>query len=564
MSIRDLIIKRLETGAHEPVVEWLTYPRSAVKREAASWQDIAGRASRLAEILRSHARESGERAVIMLPNSRAYWVSFIACALSRTIAVPLFEASIAKGDRRRIDSVLSDCQPRFVLTNQRSLDELRALVGPETIVLDTAELISEPGGSEEIERCLALATAGPDDIAYLQYTSGSTSRPSGAVITHDAFEFNVRQSCSSLDITPTNRVVSWLPMHHDMGLIFAMGLACAAGVPVTCMTPDSFLRLPSRWIRELDCPEPAITGAPNFAYEYVVQRGLGKDYEGLDLSRVQWFLDGSEPVRPSAVQRFLQALAPYGLPPDAVRPSFGMAEATVFVSCAPGLKLRNASRRSLAEGAFEAPRQDSDAVELVSCGTIAEGTEHLVVAPDSLEVLPEGQVGELWLRGPSIAHGYWCGDERTGRAFQPLPGDECGPWLRTGDLVVMVAGELHVVGRLKAMLIVDGRNHYSEDLEHTVQLADPRIRPGRVAVVGEDSDQGEVPLVIAERRRHSQEEDNELVSLVRSELATNHGLSAARVALVSPGFIPLTTSGKIQRSLAHNKWRAHEAVATTD
>lgn len=559
MTIRDLVIKRLETNPLASSIEWLTYPHGTVHRETASWQDIAGQACRLAQVLRTSSRGPGERAVIMLPTSRAYWLSFIACTLGGVIAVPLFAPTPAKSDRSRVDAILHSCKPRFILTNQTSLAEAGTYVGHDTLILDAEALMGEPSDDTDIQRCLASAGERPDDILYLQYTSGSTSRPSGAMITHSAFEFNVRQSCAGLDITPDNRVVSWLPIHHDMGLIFALGLGVMVGLPTTCMPPESFLRRPSRWIRELDCPEPAITGSPNFAYEYVLQRGVGKDYDDLDLSRIHWLLNGSEPVRPSTIQKFEEALAPYGLPAGSVRPSFGMAEATVFVSCTSRLKVHAASRDGLSEGYLKPPRNKTDSVDLVSCGPIAEGTEYQVVNPTTLETLPQERVGELWLRGPNIAQGYWQDNDHTEQAFQSLPEDNGGPWLRTGDLVMMIDDDLHIVGRLKAMLIIDGRNQYSEDLEHTVQQVDPRIRPGRVAVVSHDTGETEVPLIIAERRSLTEEDDNKLSSLIRSALTTHHGLTSAIVALVPPGFIPLTTSGKIQRPLARDKWYACEA-----
>lgn len=557
MTIRDLVAARFEEDSLTPSIEWLTFPGGTEKRETASWQELLNQASRVAETVGVGSQDGRERVAIMLPTSRAYWVAFIACALAGVIAVPLFEPTLDRTDHRRINSMLESCQPRVILTNSASLSVISEYVGSQTRVLDVDALMGSPEDEAPIEHWLAASGPGPDDVAYLQYTSGSTSRPSGVEITYAAFEFNLKQSCDSLGITRENRAVTWLPLYHDMGLVFALGLGIVTGIPVTMMSPDSFLCSPSRWIRALDRTEATISASPNFGYEYTLQQGLGGVCENLDLSRVQWLLSGSEPVRPSTVTRFEAELARYGLPSGSIRPSYGMAEATVFVSAAPHLETRMISRQRLTNGFVADPKDEDDSTELVSCGRIAEGTDHVVVDPVTFAVLPSGRVGELWLRGQSITRGYWGDKIHTEQTIVELPGHDLHErWLRTGDLVAVCDESLYVVGRLKSMLIIDGRNHYSEDLERTVQQVDPRIRPGRVAVVAHDTGSTEIPLIIAEIRTRTDADIKELSKRIRSAVSVNHGFASSIVALVPPDFIPLTTSGKIQRPLAYAKWCA--------
>lgn len=558
-TIADMLATRWRAQPGVPAAEWLAYSGRDVTRESATWLELGQEAAALAEHIKEACggRASAPRAAIMLPTSRAYWIAFMACVLADVISIPLFPPDDAH--EGRITAILADASPDLILTDDASLEGVRAVAGRASVLVVDPHDRKELSAAQLVSAC-GFVAADPECVAYLQYTSGSTAKPSGAMISHGGFVANLRQIENSLRISSHQRSVTWLPMFHDMGLVFSMGVAIGFGTRVTMMSPTSFLMRPSAWLTELGAGDPTFSGAPNFAFDYTVQHlrgGLGE----LDLSNVQWLLNGSEPVRPDTVRGFEASLAPHGLRPGVVRPAYGLAEATVYVSNAQSLAEREVSRRSLTRGFAEAPDAPSDSQTVVSCGPIAAGLEAIVMHPGSGEELPEGRVGELWLRGPSVALGYWQDEEHTRQVFTPRLGDDEGSWLRTGDLVFLANRELYVVGRLKAMLIVDGRNHYSQDIELTVQGVDSRVRPGRVAVVGEERGGQEVAVVMAECRGVSDDTAaTQLARQIEERVTRVHGVRVGSVHVLAPGFLPLTSSGKIQRSLAHERLLAVNRV----
>jgi acyl-CoA synthetase (AMP-forming)/AMP-acid ligase II len=515
----------------------------------------------------------GDRVAILAPQGIDYIVGFFAAINAGNIAVPLFAPELP-GHAERLNAVLGDAQPSAVLTTAaagaavgdfvRSLPRNRR---PRVIAID--EIPDSVGAT------FAPVHLDTDDVAYLQYTSGSTRTPVGVEITHRAIGTNVLQMVISTGMDWDIRSVSWLPLYHDMGLLM---IVCVAifGTQVTLMSPIAFVRRPQRWIRQLAAESQhgrTFAAAPNFAFELAAERGLPDAGENLDLSNVVSLINGSEPVSIHSIEKFNTAFAPYGLPSTAVKPSYGMAEATLFVSTidpAAGATVVYLDRDEL--GAGHAVRVSPDApnaMAQVSCGRISVSQWGVIVNPDSETELPDGEVGEIWLHGDNIGRGYWGRPEESEQVFGnklqcrlPVGSHADGApseatWLRTGDLGVYLDGELYITGRIKDLIILDGRNHYPQDIEATTAEASPAVRSGYVAafsvpanqVPGAPADEaGERVVIVAERApRAARTELQPVIDAIRAAVSRRHSLPVADVLLVAAGTIPRTTSGKLAR-----------------
>jgi fatty-acyl-CoA synthase len=515
----------------------------------------------------------GDRVAILAPQGIDYTVGFFAAIKAGNIAVPLFAPELP-GHAERLNAVLGDAQPAVILTTAaagaavqefvRSLPRSRR---PRVIAID--EIPDSVGAT------FASVHLDTDDIAYLQYTSGSTRTPVGVEITHRAIGTNVLQMVISTGMDYDVRSVSWLPLYHDMGLLM---IVCVAvfGTQVTLMSPIAFVRRPQRWIRQLAAESQhgrTFAAAPNFAFELAAERGLPVTDEDLDLSNVVSLINGSEPVNIDSIAKFNAAFAPYGLPSTAVKPSYGMAEATLFVSTidpAAAATVVYLDRDQLGAGrAVQVSPDAPNAIAQVSCGRIARSQWGIIVNPDTEAELPDGEVGEIWLHGDNIGRGYWARPEETERVFgnklqRPLPVDSHADgapseatWLRTGDLGVYLDGELYITGRIKDLIIVDGRNHYPQDIEATTAEASSAVRPGYVAafsvpanqVPGAPADEaGERLVIVAERAVGAGRADLQpVIDAIRAAVSRRHGLPLSDVLLVAAGVIPRTTSGKLAR-----------------
>ncbi|MFC8194902.1 fatty acyl-AMP ligase [Streptomyces sp. NPDC057298] len=521
------------------------------------WRALDARARAVAARLVTVA-SPGERAALVMPQGLDYVAAFLGCLYARVIAVPLFGPEVP-GHEGRLAAVLADCEPVCLLGDSHSATAIRAFVRdhrlPDVPVVAVDQLpVQRQATGPDDDREGPAAGPEPDDIAYLQYTSGSTRSPAGVMISHANVVANARQALDAFVADPeTSTTVGWLPLFHDMGLVLSIAAPVVGGFPSVLMNPVSFLQDPSRWLRLLGSYEGTISAAPNFAYDYCVARTAPEAVDELRLDRVRVLINGSEPVRAATVDRFRTFFAPAGLDPATHCPAYGLAEATVFVTagsldeppsvvaCRPG---------ALAEGRIEETPPDDEAAVLVPCGTPV-GQELRIVGANGA-VLPQGQVGEIQLRGPNIGLGYW---KRAGLTAETFGFGAPQDWLRTGDLGALHEGQLLVTGRLKDVLVVDGRNHYPQDIEETVQAVVPLIRPDRLAAFGvtRPDAAGEELVVVAEHRRDADptaEDTHAAVRAVRAAVSARHGLRLGSLLLVPPGSVPRTSSGKVSRSAA--------------
>ncbi len=557
--------------------------RDGVERDL-NWADFGARNRAIGARLQQ-VTQPGDRVAILCPQSLDYLVAFFGTLYAGRIVVPLFDPS-EPGHVGRLHAVLDDCQPSAILTTTESAEGVRkffrsrpAKERPRVIAVDAVpDDVGATWESIDIDR---------DTIAYLQYTSGSTRIPTGVQITYLNLATNVVQVIEALEGEEGDRGVSWLPFFHDMGLITVL-LSPMIGHYVTFMTPAAFVRRPGRWIREIARKEGdtggTISVAPNFAFDHAAMRGLPKDGEPpMDLSNVKCILNGSEPISAATVRRFNEAFGPYGFKPQAIKPSYGLAEATLFVSTTPmdaEPTIVTVDRDELNNHRFVAVPEDSPkAVAQAGAGKIGIAEWAVIVDNDSATELPDGQIGEVWISGQNMGTGYWAKPEETIATFQNILKSRTNPshaegatddatWVRTGDLGAYHDGELYITGRTKDLVIIDGRNHYPQDIEYSAQESTKALRTGFVAAFSvpanqlpdevfenahsglkrDPDDTSEQLVIVGERAPGAHKLDmGPIADDIRAAIAVRHGVTVRDVLLTAAGAIPRTSSGKIGR-----------------
>ncbi|NGX07115.1 fatty acyl-AMP ligase [Mycobacteroides franklinii] len=528
-----------------------------------TWSQLGVRLNAVAAGVQAHMAR-GDRVAILAPQGLDYVIGFFSAIKAGAIAVPLFAPELP-GHAERLDTALRDCTPTVVLTTAAVRDSVEEFLDgrpetPRVLVID--EIPDEAGDAFEYVHLV------DDDVSHLQYTSGATRPPVGVEITHRAVGVNLTQMILSIDLLDRNtHGCSWLPLYHDMGLSM-IGFPTVYGGHSTLMSPTAFVRRPQRWIKALSdgCKEGrVITAAPNFAYEYTAQRGVPKDGADIDLGKVVMII-GSEPVSIDAIRTFEKAFAPFGLPSTAFKPSYGIAEATLFIAnIAPDAEpsVVYLDRAQLAEGrAVPTTPEAANAAIHVSCGQLARSLHGVIVDAEGADELPDGQVGEIWLQGNNVGRGYWGRPEDTERAFHARLGKTQpkshavkanieGNWLRTGDLGFYLEGELYVTGRLADHITIDAQSHYPQDIEATVADASPIVRRGYVTAF--TADDGLV--IVAERASRTAKADpQEAIDAIRVAIDTEYGLKPSDVRLLPAGAIPRTTSGKLARRACRRQY----------
>ncbi|RSM49089.1 fatty-acid--CoA ligase [Amycolatopsis balhimycina DSM 5908] len=512
-----------------------------------TWRELDQRVDAVAARL-SELAGPGDRAAVLAGQSADYAVAFLGALRAGLVAVPLFAPGLP-GHEGRLAAALADCGPRVVLTTAAETGPVTGFlagagVAPAVVAVDTVPLVA-PGTPD-------WPTPDPGDPAYLQYTSGSTRSPAGVVLTHRNVLANARQACAAYGAeSGTTSTVSWLPLFHDMGLILGIGAPMAGGLASVLMDPLAFLERPARWLQALSASPGGISAAPNFAYAYCASRVTEAEKNYLELSRVVSLINGSEPVLPATIAKFHDAFAECGLPPEVHRSSYGLAEATVLVSVTDaGKPPRQVTfdRDRLAAGHAEPARPGVSATTLVSCGHPV-GQLVRIADPATGELAEAGAVGEIRVSGPNVGRGYWGRAEASAATFD-LPPRDPGTgegWLATGDLGVLFDGELFVTGRLKDLVVVDGRNHYPQDIEQTVE-AHPAVRPHSAAAFAIDSGDGEAAVVVLERAKDTEADVVAATAALRAAVSAGHGLRLHDVVFLPPGEVPRTSSGKISRA----------------
>ena len=506
-----------------------------------SYRDLDQRARTIAAALQANAG-LGERAVLLFPSGPDYVAAFFGCLYAGVIAVPAYPPeSTRRHHQERLLSIISDAEPRLLLTIA-SLSEGLAQIenAPKVLSVDTLEAQQ---ADQWVEPDLKA-----DDIAFLQYTSGSTALPKGVQVSHGnlvANEVLIRRGFG-IDLNPDDVIVSWLPLYHDMGLIGGLLQPIFSGVPCVLMSPAYFLGRPLRWLEAISEYGGTISGGPDFAYRLCSERVSESALERLDLSRWRVAYSGSEPIRLDTLERFAEKFAACGFTTNNFFASYGLAEATLFV--AGGTRGRGIPALRLDEQALAANRAEpGQGPAIMSCGTSQPNHAVLIADPHTLTELPDQCVGELWATGPSIAHGYWRNPQASAKTFVQHAGRT---WLRTGDLGFIRDGEVYITGRLKDLLIVRGHNLYPQDIEQTIEREVEVVRKGRVAAFAVN-DQGLEGIGIAAEISRSVQKilpPEALIKAIRQAVAEACQQAPSVVVLLNPGALPKTSSGKVQRA----------------
>ncbi|GFG64900.1 putative fatty-acid--CoA ligase fadD21 [Mycobacterium kubicae] len=537
--------------------------------EALTWEQLYQRSIAVAHEVRRHG-SVGDRAVILAPQGLEYIAAFLGAMLAGLIAVPLSVPQAGSHDER-VSAVLADTTPTVVLTTSAIEETVAPYVTRQNADSNTT-IINVDASDLKTQTLQSIRVSNPPGTAYLQYTSGSTRLPAGVMITHRNLMVNFRQLMADY-FAPTNgrapsdlTLVSWLPFYHDMGLVLGVIAPILGGWRGELTSPVAFLQRPARWIQAMANSSHSFSAAPNFAFDLAVRKTTEQDMAGLDLGSCQGIISGSERIHPATLKRFCDRFAAYRFRDEMMLPSYGLAEGTVYAASRPkggSPRVVQFDPEKLSAGAAEQSTERTGA-PLLSYGTPTSPMVR-IVDPETCVECPSGTVGEIWLHGDNVAKGYWRKPEETQRTFagmlaDPSPATPQGPWLRTGDLGFLFEGEMFIVGRMKDLLIVYGRNHYPEDIESTVQ----EITGGRVAAISVPVDQTEklVTIIEVKKRGDSDEEAKQKLTVVRNDVTAaishSHGLNVADLVMVPPGSIPTTTSGKIRRAACVEQYRRQE------
>ena len=508
----------------------------------------------------------GERALLLYPSGLDFIAALFGCFYAGVVAVPTYPPRMERTSRR-LQAIIRDAQPSVILTDTSSQIALEQQFTGEFAQLEwlaTAELAS---ALAEEWRDVAIT---PKQLAFLQYTSGSTAAPKGVMLTHDNLLHNLAAIENSFGLSPEDSGVSWLPLYHDMGLIGGVLMPIYGNGHNTLMSPLAFLQKPLRWLQALSRTGATVSGGPNFAFDLCVERITPNEAAALDLSHWQVAFNGAEPVHAQTLSRFAKAFAPSGFRRAAFYPVYGLAEATLFVAgatqgsyssgvngatevapttgAATSVHHRNGSEhRSIGHRSSNGARSHGS----VSCGQGWSAQTIRIVAPESRVSCAEGQVGEIWIAGPHVAQGYWQRTEETQATFQAFRADDSeGPFLRTGDLGYLRNGELFITGRRKDLIIMRGQNHYPQDIELTVVESHPTLQPngGAAFAIAPDEDGAEQLIIVSELRPNTLDVDlDEVAAAIRSAVTLSHNLEVYAIVLIESGALPKTTSGKVQR-----------------
>jgi acyl-CoA synthetase (AMP-forming)/AMP-acid ligase II/thioesterase domain-containing protein len=524
-----------------------------------TYGDLDRRAREIAVRLHERVRP-GDRVLILLPSGLEYIAAFFGCLYAGVVAVPLYPP-LGPHDAPRLAAVMSDAGATVALTTSDLLTLSHDTATPSPLEWLATDTVDGRGDAEqwrkpEVER---------GDVAYLQYTSGSTRTPKGVMVTHGNVLHNCAAVYEAIQYSSDSHEVGWIPLFHDMGLIALVLRTLFSGASATFMPPLAFLQRPARWLEAISRSRGTHSQAPNFAYDLCVARVTEEERAPLDLSSWRVAGNGAEPVRARTLERFAERFAANGFHLETFLPAYGLAEATLAVSCGPPQRAPLAVHlvRSSAERGrvvVADPSRDLTAAQLIACGRIVPGMEVRIVDEQSRRECADDHIGEIWVTGPSVARGYWNNPEETDRTFHARLSNEpaAGPFLRTGDLGFVRDGELVVTGRLKDLIIVGGRNVHPQDLEHVAENSHPALAPGRGAAFSIPVGHEESVVVAQELRRSALDADVQaVIRAIRGAVAQKLETPVDIVLLLPPGTITKTSSGKVQRGACRDSYVAH-------
>jgi acyl-CoA synthetase (AMP-forming)/AMP-acid ligase II len=534
-----------------------------IKAKEISYQELDRQARAIALKLKLKSLVTpGSRAVLIYSYNGAleFIAAFFGCLYAGVVAIPTHPPQ----NHLSINNLygkLASSQAEIILTEKNFLSKLKSQLSnldQKILWMATDEVnysLAEEWQETEINK---------DNLAFLQYTSGSTGMPKGVMVTHECILHNQKLLKEAFATTENSIGVGWLPLFHDMGLIGNVIQAMYVGIPCIFMSPIAFIQKPFRWLKAICDYKATISGGPNFAYDLLCRQVTDKQKENLDLSNWELAFSGAEPVRAETMENFARHFADCGFRYEAFYPCYGMAEATLLIT--GGRKNEPPVVKYVKETDLEknkvviAQKAQSGFRPLVGCGRVGFDQKIIIVEPKSLTPCPDGKVGEIWVASPSVANGYWQQPEETAKTFKNYLQNQEEAFLRTGDLGFFLDGELFITGRLKDVLMFWGFSHYPHHLEKTVEISHPALRNNGGAAFAIDVE-GEERLVIAQEVERSYRnclDLEEIVETIRWTIFQDHFVDVYAIALLKPGGLPKTSSGKVQRSLCREKFLAGE------
>lgn len=585
-TLVDLL--RQQSARLQDTPAFIFCPEGDEEQDRISYRELDRRARSIAAGLQSRDA-AGERVLVLCRPGLDSIAGLFGCFYAGAVAVPVDEHWAA----RRIETVVPEARARFAMATTKTQAKLKAVVDElageqrlSWLLMDEVEGDPTAWVPPEIDG---------DTVAMIQYTSGSTGVPKGCVLTHRNYMHNLEGILLAWDPQSDDPVfdspisgVSWLPQYHDMGFVGGILGTLYGGGTTVLMSPSAFMMRPARWLQAISRYRAGISAGPNFAYEACLKRVTAEQVAELDLSHWSEAIVGGGPISAATLQAFSEKFAPAGFRPEAFRPAYGLAEATLGVS---GMSdsavpvIRHIDRTALGEDrvvevdinatktmatmATTATTAADSTVALVGCGSRQGDQDVVIVDPETRLMRGPDEVGEIWVSGPSVSVGYWERPEETEHAFGARladPGQESrGPYLRTGDLGFFRGDELFVTGRCKDLMTIGGYSHYPNDIEKTVQDCHPALLPERGAVFQLPTKRHAPEYMVVAQEIHRHEaagiEPNDLIEAIRAAIRTHHGIEAQAVVLLKPMRIPTTTSGKIQRSACRDQYVAGELVA---
>jgi|CZKU01.1.fsa_nt_gi acyl-CoA synthetase (AMP-forming)/AMP-acid ligase II len=562
----DILLERLQRHAvARPEKVAFTFLSTDAETVSRTYRELEARALRYAMHIQ-HIAAPGERVLLLYPSGLDFIEAFLGCLRAGVVAVPAYppEASAVKATLPRLRGIVEDCAPSVALAAPE-IYERRAALCREEPVLGTMRWasVSDDDGSTVEAWLPPVAASAP---AFLQYTSGSTARPKGVVVSHRNIVANHRFIESQCGLGPEDVCVGWLPLYHDMGLIGNVLLTIYTGMSCVWMSPLRFLHQPARWLRAISQYRGTYSGGPNFAYDLCASRVRPEQSAGLDLRSWRVAFNGAEPIRAETLERFAGRFAGEGFRRESFFPCYGLAENTLMVSGSLGKPtLKTLDRRAYETGQVVDSTGDAGAgLVVVASGSWDSATRVEIVEAETGELCPPGRVGEIWVAGASVAEGYWGAPESTLATFgRRLLGAGEASFLRTGDLGFLADGQVYVTGRSTDVIIARGRKIHAEDVEATVLAYDPALRPGSVAAFGfETGGEDQLVVVVAIDLKRAAAVPH-LLGAIRQCVSEVHETPPHAILLVRPGSFPKTSSGKIQRSACKKAFfdRSFQVVA---
>ena len=522
-----------------------------------TYQQLDSQAKVIASNLQSKQLD-GHTALLIYPydGGLEFIAAFFGCLYAKVIAVPC-HPSRNRHASQDLAARLASSQAKIVLTTKNILPKLKSQLG--TLAAPLEWITTDEYGSQAADWRKPNLTS--DTVAFLQYTSGSTGVPKGVIITHGCVLHN--QKILKLAFCHTEKSVGagWLPLFHDMGLIGNVIQSLYVGMPCIFLSPIAFVQKPVRWLQAISQYGATTSGAPNFAYELLCHHVTAVQKQNLDLSRWDLAFTGAEPIRVETMERFVKEFASCGFQREAFYPCYGMAEATLLIS--GGKKTASPIVKYVDKSALEKNQvvivdsYKEGVKSLVGCGKPWLDDLIAIASPHSLTQCTDNQVGEIWASSPGIGKGYWNLTEETSHTFQASLKDnpQAGSFLRTGDLGFLADGELFITGRLNDVLVFWGFNHYPQHIEQTVENCHPALKPNCGAAFAIEVE-GEEKLVIVQEldRNYRHVLANDIAATIRWKVFDQHLIDVFAIALLKPGSIPKTSSGKIQRRACKQKY----------